>query len=266
MLYRLGWAHGDYLRRRVERCRRGIPLENGTGDRVTKGHILWKFNNSCNHIFFGVIDYFLEPYIAYYCIKRSYEPVLLSFDIGNFINLWLVNDTVEPLEGRVFVRLFNPGENRVIKNFDLPFTADPGQSKFVTGLNCFGQFRSNNILHAYAVTNDGRRIAETFDYADIERHIRFPVDGIIGLQVEDGDLLLTSNRYERSVEILGFAGKAEEGEFGWLFDDNYFDMIPGQIKRVKVLGRHNEGTITIKGYYSDNTTRAEYHRQGAQRR
>ncbi|MDR1420288.1 MAG: hypothetical protein LBI86_07935 [Treponema sp.] len=259
MLYRLGWAHGDYLRRRVERYRRGIPLENGMGNRITKGHILWKFNNSCNHIFFGVIDYFLEPYIAYYCIKRVYEPVLLGFDIGNFINLWIVNDTTEPLEGSVFVRLFSPEKNCVIKNFTLPFAVAPDQSKFVADLNCFGQFRSNNILHAYAVTNDGRRVAETFDYVDIERHIRFPTDGIITIQIADGDLFLTSSRYERSVEILGFTGKEGKDEFGWLFDDNYFDMIPGQIKRVKVLGKNREGIITVKGYYSDNTAKTEYH-------
>jgi hypothetical protein len=257
MLYRLGWAHGDYLRRRVERYRRGIP--NGQyGKRVTKGHILWKFNNSCNHIFFGVIDYFQEPYIAYYAIKRAYEPVLLSFDVGNFINLWMVNDTPKTLSGRVTVRLFSPQKNCVVNSFSVPFEIGPDESRLVANLDSFGQFKSNNILHAYAVTLEGQRVAESVDYVDIERHMRFPVDGKIFAEWDKGDLVLQSNRYERSVELLG---NDNGDEFGWLFGDNYFDMIPGQIKRVKVHGgKHQKGTITIKGYYSDSITTVEYGR------
>jgi hypothetical protein len=255
MLYRIGWGHGDYLRRRMERYRRGIPQENGYGKRVTKGHLLWKLNNSCNHIFFGVIDYFLEPYIAFYSIKRAYEPVLLSFDIGNFINLWMVNDTTGALKGKVFIRLFNPQLNRVIKEFEAPFEIASDESKFIADCSRFGQFKSNNILHAYAVTEDGKRIAESFDYVDIERHMRFPTDGKISVSIDGDELVLQSSRYERSVEILGDAGG---DEFGWLFGDNYFDLIPGQIKRVKILGRHQKGSITVKGYYSNNETKVEY--------
>ncbi|GHT64779.1 beta-mannosidase [Spirochaetia bacterium] len=255
MLYRIGWAHGDYLRRRVERYRRGCPREDNTTERITKGHILWLLNGSSNHIFFNVIDYFLEPNIAYYSIKRAYEPVLLSFDVGNFIKLWMVNDSVKPLSGRVFIRLFSPQKNCVVNDFEIPFEIAPDESKFLTDCNRFGQFKSNNILHAYAVTSDGKRVAESFDYADIERHMRFPRDGKISLTVDKGELLLQSSRYERSVELLG---NADGDEFGWLFDDNYFDLLPGQIKRVKVLGRHDRGTISAKGYYSDTVTGVEF--------
>ena len=255
MLYRLGWAHGDYLRRSVERCRRGIP-EGRHGRRVTKGHLLWKLNNSCNHIFFGVIDYFLEPYIAYYAIKRAYEPVLLSFDVGNFINLWMVNDTTKNLSGKVTVRLFNPQKNCVTDSFTVPFEIASDESRLVANLDRFGQFRSSHILHAYAVTHDGRRVTESVDYADIERHIRFPTDGKISAEWDNGDLILRSSRYERSVEILGM----DDGdEFGWLFDDNYFDLMPGQNKRVKVFaGKHRKGTITVMGYYSGSAAAIAY--------
>ena len=255
MLYRLGWAHGDYLRRSVERCRRGIPQEDGTGRRITRGHLLWKLNNSCNHIFFGVIDYFLEPYIAYYSIRRAYQPVLLSFDVGNFINLWMVNDTANTLRGRVFIRLFSPGQNRVVNEFDVPFEVAPDESRLLANCNRFGQFKRNNILHAYALSPEGERIAESFDYVDVERHMRFPRDGEISVSVQGDELLLQSSRYERSVEILG---NGEGDEFGWLFEDNYFDLIPGQIKRVRVAGRHHQGIISVKGYYSGNETKIEY--------
>jgi hypothetical protein len=257
MLYRIGWAHGDYLRRRIERYRRGRPAEDTSNQRISKGHILWLLNAGTNHIFFNVVDYFLEPYIAYYSLKRAYEPVLLSFDTGNFINLWIINDSIRHLSGKVYIRLFSPQKNSVLKNFEMPFVIKPDESRLLTNLNQFGQFKSNNILHAYAVTNEGELLAETFDYVDIERHMRFPTDGTISLDTDNGDLLLCSNRYERSVELLG---DDKGDEFGWLFDDNYFDLIPGRVKRVKILGNHNQGTITAKGYYSDNSSKIAYRR------
>jgi hypothetical protein len=95
---------------------------------------------------------------------------------------------------------------------------------------------------------------------NIERHIRFPSDGKISAHIEGTELVLESTKYERSVEILGNAAEISaennttDGEFGWLFEDNYFDLIPGQIKRVKIETKHREGIISIKGYYSDHET------------
>jgi len=167
----------------------------------------------------------------------------------------MVNDTVNTLKGRVFIRLFNPKLNCVVNEFNVPFEINPDESRFLTNCNRFGQFKSNNILHAYAVTSEGKRIAESFDYVDIERHMRFPVDGKIKVSVQGDELLLQSNRYERSVELLG---DDDGDEFGWLFEDNYFDLIPGQIKRVRVTGRHSKGIISAKGYYSNNETKVAY--------
>jgi hypothetical protein len=143
----------------------------------------------------------------------------------------------------------------MVNEINVPFEIAPDESKFLTNCNKFGQFKSNNILHAYAVTTEGQRIAETFDYVDIERHMRFPTDGKISVTVKGNELLLQSNRYERSVELLG---NADGDEFGWLFEDNYFDLIPGQIKRVKLATRHKKGIITVKAYYSNNETKVEY--------
>ncbi len=253
MLYRIGWGHGYYLRSRVERYRRGYPSELGPRkERITKGHLLWKFNNSSNHIFFGVIDYFGEPYIPYYSLKRAYAPLLLSFDVGNFIHLWMTNDTTKRVSGKVHVELFDPLVNQRVKSLEEPFQAEPDESKPLCNLNRFLQFKNNCILYAWAEDEKGQRLAETIDYCQLERQMRFPEDGTIQARIEGNELILTTDRYARSVELLGFD---EDGdEFGWLFEDNYFDMIPGVEKRVKILRRKEKGKITVKGYYFTGMT------------
>lgn len=85
------------------------------------------------------------------------------------------------------------------------------------------------------------------DYVDIERHLIFSEDASIELDINDGDLILACNKFARSVELIG----DEDGDrFGWMFEDNYFDLVPGEVKRIKILGRHKKGTIHAKPYYS----------------
>ena len=253
MLYRIGWGHGYYIRSRVERYRRGYPVEQADkGERITKGHLLWKFNNSCNHIFFGVIDYFCEPYIPYYALKRAYSPVLVSFDVNNFIYVWLTNDTVEDYQGTLFVELFDPFANKVVQSFEEPFSLKADESKPICDLNRFRQFSNNYILHAYAVDETGKRLGESIDYCQLERQMRFPEDGTIKMKRRGDTLYLTTDRYARSVELLGYG---EDGDpFGWLFEDNYFDMLPGDTKKVRIIRGRDKGRITAKGYYFTGIT------------
>ncbi len=257
LLYRIGWGHADYIRGRVERYRRGKLTADGV-QRRTRGHLLWKLNNSSNHIFFGVLDYFLEPYIPFYALRRAYSPLLLSFEIGDHIRLWFTNDTPETVEGVVCVGLFDPWKNQTVQQMQIPYRLLPDESAVLCSLDSFGQFRRSLILYARAFDGAGNPAAESVDYADIERHLRFPEDGQITLWQEGEDLLLRADRYIRSVELL-----AEGDAFGWLFEDNYFDLLPGWIKRVRVLSHPGDGAVTAKGYYCRESARIFY-RGGAE--
>lgn len=62
----IGTAHGEYLRDRVERERRGAPDGLPDGTRRCWGNIVWRLNDSWPMIHSSVIDYYLGPKIAYY--------------------------------------------------------------------------------------------------------------------------------------------------------------------------------------------------------
>jgi beta-mannosidase len=74
----IGMAHGEYLRDRVERERRSMPDGAPDGNRRCWGNIVWRLNDSWPMIYSSVIDYYLEPKIAYYFLRRAYEPVLVA--------------------------------------------------------------------------------------------------------------------------------------------------------------------------------------------
>lgn len=258
LLYNIGAAHCEYIKKDVERFRRGKTALEPDGERRTKGHILWKFNNCSNMISYGVVDYFNEPQMAYYALKRAYEPVQVSFDIGDRISVWLVNDTTKTIRGSVEVTLFSLGKNQKTASLTRTFESRPDESRLLTFLNEFGQFRRENVLLARVTDEKGQLLAENIDYVDIERHLDFPQDTGLKMWQEEDRLVLTTQRFARCVELIG----DENGdEFGWLFEDNYFDLAPGTEKRVRILGRHVRGTVRAKAYYDEKETTVKWSRE-----
>ena len=101
----LGTAHGEYLRERIERQRRGVPDGSLDCGRRCWGNMAWRLNDSWPTIYWSVVDYYLEPKIAYYYLRRAYAPVLLSFEhTPDEINVWVIHDSDEPVRGRLLVR------------------------------------------------------------------------------------------------------------------------------------------------------------------
>jgi beta-mannosidase len=254
MVYKFGAAHGLFLRETVERYRRGRPSENVLGERECKGHIVWKLNSTWPHIYSAVIDYYLEPYIPYYVLKRAYEPVLLTFDIQNHIYLWVVNDSPNEVKGEFVVELFHPDSNQTIKKLSGKLSVKSGNSKVVIKLDEFGQFSRENILFAHLTNENGEVIARTNDFVDIERHLKFP-QAKLDLQLHEETLYIKTDTFARCIELTG---NNNGEEFGWLFEDNYFDLLPGEIKKVRVLGRHKQGKISAKAHYSDRISVTMY--------
>jgi hypothetical protein len=42
------------------------------------------------------------------------------------------------------------------------------------------------------------------------------------------------------------------------FEDNYFDLVPGETKIVRVLGRHHAGRITARPWHSPHATTIDW--------
>lgn len=86
--------------------------------------------------------------------------------------------------------------------------------------------------------------------------MQFP-NARLELRVEDGVLQITSDQFARAVHL---SGDADGDEFGWFFEDNYFDLMPGVPKTVRVLGQHSHGQVTAKAYYSPHETTVSWSR------
>jgi hypothetical protein len=201
------------------------------------------------------VDYFGQPMMAYYALKDAYTPLLASFSMEDTVGVWLTNDTPQSVKGMVEVKCYSLSKGRYTKACVFPFAMKADASQRLGGLEVFGQFPRDEVLIASIFDEEGKNLGQTFDYVDMERHLIFPEDAKVEIQVQHDKLLLCCDKFARCVELLGNAGG---DEFGWCFSDNYFDLIPGETKVVEVFGHHNDGQITAKPYYSNCTTIIAY--------
>jgi hypothetical protein len=253
---RIGMAEGVYYRDIIERQRRGRPAEENSDRRCCGGYLVWKYNDSWVSIYSAKVDYFLEPYHVYYTLRNAYAPVLLSFDIGIYIYLWAVNDSARPISGTVKIQLYHLQNCEFRKEIIREITVEPGKSKVVVRLDEAGirAFRKEHILFAEMKDEAGNVIARTNALADIERRCLFP-DAKLEVTSKEDALVITTDKFARNINLNG---NANGDKLGWFFEDNYFDLFPGEVKTVRILGKHKKGTITAKPWYSQHISTVDW--------
>ena len=254
LIYKYTAAAGYAYYHLITRLRRGKPFYDSTGSRRCAGYLSWKFNNTWPQFYCGLVDYYGETHIPYYETRRAFEPLLLNFEIDDHIYLWGVNDTDHDCQGILRVCLFRIPENRIVKEFTCPAAVQAGESQVLTNLDRLGHFRKDCVLYA-ELEYEGKTIAKTHELIDMERHLEFP-QAVVAMRKEGDELVLTTDRYAHCVELDGIT--PDGNRFGWEFEDNYFDLLPFEEKRIHILGDHKKGTISAKAHYSDKVTRIDW--------
>lgn len=263
MVHRLGLAASQYHRETIERQRRGRAADAPSDERRCGGYLIWKFNDSWPQVYTGKVDYFLEPYPALHAIKRAYAPVLLSFEIGTFIWLWLVNDTAADLDGEVVFELYDMFSDTVRAEVrrQIHVKADESLPVFRLDEVGVGTFSRDHVLFAELRSNDGQVLARANAFAEIDRRLEFPDAGLTLRTTADG-VEVTSDRFARCIVLNG--ATADGDAFGWQFEDNWFDLMPSERRLIRVRGSHSGGVISAKAFHCNRSTSIAWNRGDAQ--
>jgi beta-mannosidase len=230
----LGAAHGEYLRDRVQRQRRGVPDGATDGNRRCWGNMVWRLNDSWPILYWAVIDYYLEPKIPFYFLRRAYEPVLVSFErTDDRIAVWVVNDSPEPLAGTLTVsRRGFAGQTR--GRLETEVNLKPGQARRCLDLTDLGPIvLRKEFLHA---TFAGREAT----YLLIgERYLHLPRAHLTARMV-GGKVEVQANAFARQVTL------EMEGVTGAVWEDNFFDLPPGQKRTLAIVSAAGGRTISVR--------------------
>jgi len=236
----LGLAHGQYLKERYERQRRGVPDGETDGNRRSWGAAVWRLNDTWPMIYMSVIDYYLEPKIPYYFLKRACEPVLISFEQSDDnVSVWVVNDTPHVLTDSLIVELksFDGNTKKRIKR---AIHLEASESKRVTDLTheFYEILKRRDFLFAQMGKNSKTHLLWP------EKYLRLK-SGKISAQFKNEELILRSDYFIKDVAL-----NISETS-GAIFSDNYFNLVPGEAKKIKIINSAGGNQLQIKGLNSD---------------
>ena len=235
----LGTAHGEYLQRRVERERRGTPDGGPDGARRCWGNIVWRLNDAWPILYWSVIDYSLEPKIAYYFLRRAYAPVLVCFEkTADRIAAWVVNDSTEKAAGTLEVsrRRF---DGKVLGKRQADVAVDPGEARRCLDLTDLGPINlRGEFLHATFAGHEATCLLAG------ERYLHLPKARLAARKAGQG-IEVSTDAFARQVS-LEVGGGAEA-----FIDENFFDLPPGQARTVRITGDAKAREVAIRAVNAD---------------
>jgi beta-mannosidase len=239
LIRNLGIAHGEYLQHRIERFRRGTPDGAPAGDRRCGGVMIWRLNDAWPILYFAVVDYYLEPKIAFYYLRRAYAPVLVCFEhTQDDLYVWVVNDSPDPVSGRLVLKhkRFDGTQRGEIS---AEVTVPPGKAlrcldaASLGFINLRGEFLQARL-------ND----CESTLLFKGERYLHLP-QAKLSAALQDQTLNLTSDVFSRQVALT------IPGISGAIFEDNYFDLAPGQTRQIQIMNSAGGRRVQISALNAD---------------
>ncbi len=235
----LGTAHGEYLQHSVERCRRGVPDGAPDGQRRCGGTMVWRLNDAWPILYWSVVDYFLEPKIAFYFLRRAYTPLLVSFErTSDRLAVWVVNDSGEDVRGtlRVQRRRF---DGTVRGELWAEVDVAPGRARRCLETVDLGPISlRDEFLHA---SFGGQ---ETACLLKGERYLHLP-RATLQAQVVGDSLDVSTDSFARQVAL------ELEGTSDALFEDNFFDLMPGERRRIHLRGAVAQRRVSVRALNAD---------------
>ena len=238
-----GTAHGEYLRERYERQRRGVPDGQADGNRRSWGAAIWRLNDTWPMIYMSVVDYYLEPKIPFYFLKRACEPVLVSFEqTPEKICVWVVNDTAQPRNDTLTVELWTfdgKMKQRITRPVDLPATES------IRAVDLTTEFYEIKKRDEFLVARIGDQAVTHLLWP--EKYLKLP-EGVIQARWDKDTLILSAKVFIKDVALTVPATS------GAVFSDNYFNLIPGEERRVKIIAGLGGKSLQIQGVNSAGVT------------
>jgi beta-mannosidase len=201
----------------------------------TAGSLVWQLNDCWPVSSWAVVDSALRPKAAYYQVKRSFTPVLVSFrKTGTGIEVWVTNDLLKPVSGSC--RITRRDVNGRLRGSTVSTVKVPANSsrKIATVGRLAEDIRPAEEYLTAELRVKGRIVPVSRIYFAEPKHLALPDANVMvrWSRGRDGSavLRLQSDRLVRCVRLE--IGGDDAG-----FSDNYFDLDAGRTADVAVTSR-----------------------------
>ena len=224
--FKLKYTQFEWVRITMENVRRNLGFVNGL--------IYWMWND-CWPASAGwaLVDYYCLPKASFYSFKRCAGELIASISKSNEYDIFLCNDGLS--DRQVTFRLFYIKGGKVFPIADHKADIEAQTSKKVYGLPL-----ENLPEGAMLICDISSEVGcdRAFYIEGALPMVKCSAPDIV--EQDENSITLTAAEYTHAVEL--------EGEF--IFDDNYFSLLPGEKKIVRFRPAKNAGIseLAVTGY------------------
>ncbi len=243
-IHRTQVNQGEALKHCIEHWRRRWPK--------TGGALIWQLNDCWPVTSWSLIDGDLNEKAAYYFARRFFAPVIVCTErVGEVFNIWVCNDRLEPFRGTVHWQI-RDFAGQVLADGQVGVDIEAQCSRKVGAVEIGEELagkEERSYLSVRLEDDEGRPVSRTTELLTEGKHAELQN---LGLRIEEfecnggeGCLVVSSDSFAKGV-YLSLPGAR--------FEDNYFDLEPGERKLVKfwnetggALGTSGLGVVAING-------------------
>lgn len=223
-LYMSQMLQADAMRVAIESHRRNKPYCMGT--------LYWQMNDCWPVASWAGMDYYGRWKALQYTARKSFKDVLLSIEEmdGQNLQVHAVSDLQQPLAGEVVLRLHD-FRGSVLKEWLQSVQLAPDSAAVVFTMptaELLAGHAPDRVLLAASLSADGGRVERKAHYFAAAKELKLerPVLTVAEVPGSGGlSFTVSSNVLARGVYLTA----EEEG----IFSDNFFDLLPGELKTVQ---------------------------------
>jgi beta-mannosidase len=205
------------------------------------GTLFWQLNDCWATHSWSVIDSAGVPKLAYYQVKRSYAPRIVSIvKVGNRVTAHVVNDLTERIDANIELSIRTFDGQLIVADRKAVRVDGDSALRDAAGVTLPG-FIADSPEEVYAearITADNKVIAYTTSLLAEPKNLR---TGQVKLNVSldaSGNVTIRTERFAPFVVI-----KAKDDAIRLSLSDNGFHVSPGEVKVVRVTGVPTENIL-----------------------
>ena len=220
----------------IEAHRRAMPY--------CMGSLYWQLNDCWPVVSWSGIDYEGRWKALQYFVKKSFEPVILSLERNDeTLNIYLVNDKKEWIEGYLTFRLMNFDGKKTLQAEEY-YKIKPNCVELLRSLDItkYAQFDLNTALLNIGFDGNVKVSEKNFCFAKPKKMNLFKPEIKITIEKEENHfvLLLLSDVLAKNVFV--------DSDIDGSFSDNFFDLIPGEEKRIKFYPEEDIDEVSFTAF------------------
>ncbi len=232
-IYRLSYLQYEWARLVLEGARRS--------DWYCSGILYWMYNDCWPALGYAVVDYYGVPKAGWYAIKHSGAPVagtIRATDEG--LGFIVLNHTLAEEKLEYKIKVYNAKDDSVCQKKCGEVTAKINNCTLADKMSLPELPNGGNFIVFFELYRDGKLINRS----------RWYPDWMSRLNVSKAEVQVTFDRESKIITakcLKGVAiGVAFDGDM--VAEDNYFDLLTGEERKIPVETLDGFDRITVYGY------------------